>query len=652
MPDSIYEKIFDLAKRRGFLYPAYELYGGAAGFYDYGPLGAQLKALVEAKFRQIYVVEEGAAEINTPAITVESVLKASGHVDHFSDVVLTCEKCGNGLRADHFYKEEIPRIKENLEKAAGLANDVKARFAGYLDSKLRLISEKPTVAVAEELRTTCVIHDQDEFKILPYSEAVSFDPELKTKETVQRPRAIFKAKNLAESFKCLTCRNDSFQPATNFNLMFKTHVGPGTSKVAYLRPETAQAMFVDFPFLYRYFREQLPFAACQLGRAYRNEIAPRQGLIRLREFNQMEVEAFFDPGGKPEKMTHPNWRKVQKTVLNLVPNATQQMEAMSIVDAVKKKIVFNAAIGYHLVLVQRLLAEVGLDPKRLRFRQHLKDEMAHYARDCWDAEYESARFGWVECVGVAYRTDFDLSQHEKHSRKTLKALRRYPQPVTRERQRVVAIPAKLGPLFKRDAPRVQGGLNALDEKAAAAAEGAPHVEVVVDGTTHRVPRDAYEVRKETETLAGDAFVPHVIEPSYGVDRILYAILEHNYRETSKEGEPYTILALPPAMAPITVGVFALMPKDGLDTQARKVEEKLKGAGFRIQYDESGAIGRRYARADEIGTPYCVTIDYDTLKDKTVTLRDRDTTAQVRVPIGRLAGELRARLARPAPASAT
>ncbi len=610
MGDSVYEKVFDLAKRRGFLYPAFEIYGGAAGFYDYGPLGAQLKALLEAKFRQIDVVEEGAAEINTPAITIEPVLKASGHVDHFSDVVVTCKTCGSGFRGDHL----VPEESERIGAAAGKL--------GLLDLQREIES------LAKDVREH------------PNPDAVQ-----RALQGLQRASDEMnqRAKQKVKAVTCPNCHEAGIENPQAFNLMFKTQVGPGTAKIAYLRPETAQAMFIDFPSLYRYFREQLPFAACQIGRAYRNEISPRQGLIRLREFNQMEVEAFYDPGPDPRKMTHPRWGKVEKTLVNLVPNTTQQSVSMTIGEAVKQRVVHNAALGYHLALVQRLLTEIGLKPDRLRFRQHLKDEMAHYAADCWDAEFHSGRFDWVECVGIAYRTDFDLSQHEKHSGKPLKAMRRFDAPITRERTHVVPVSAKLGPLFKRDAPRIAAALEALGEAEAESARDAPHLEIRLDATTHRVPRDAYDVQRTTETVHGEPFVPHVIEPSYGQDRILYGVLEHSLHETTKEGEAYSVLQLPPATAPITVSVFPLMAKDGLDERANQIAEALRQEGLRVAYDDAGAIGRRYARADEIGTPWCVTVDYDTVKDDTVTLRDRDTTTQVRIGIAKLAGELHARI---------
>ena len=567
MADAIYERVFELAKRRGFLYPSFDPYGGAAGFYDYGPLGAQLKASIENLFRRIFVVEEGCAEISCPAVTIEEVFIASGHAAKFDDPVVRCQNCKSPFRADHLIEE-----------------------AGFTGNAAILKNEEIDAVVEEK------------------------------------------------GVKCKNC-GGAFGNAYRQNLMFKTEIGPGSGKVGYLRPETAQGIFVDYPYLYRYFREQLPFGVCQIGRAYRNEISPRQGVIRLREFNQMEVEVFIDP----EHLTHPKFRRVKSTELQLLPKPGKDLVTMTVGDAVKKKIIANQALAYYIVLVHRLLTSAGLDPKRLRFRQHLDDEKAHYARDTWDAEFQSERFGWVECVGIADRSAFDLTQHAKASGAVMRAVRKFDEPKKIERTVVKPNLSKLGPLFKKEAQAVAKALEALDPRHVASARGDSGVDVSIEGRTVRVPRNVYEVVDETVTISGDEYVPNVIEPSFGVDRILYAVLEHTYFSTQKEGEPYTVLRLPRDMAPVEVGVFPLMPKDGLDEQARKLATKLQSEGLRVQYDESGAIGRRYARMDEVGTPYCITVDYDTKTARTVTVRDRDSTKQERIPLGRVASYLRKRL---------
>jgi glycyl-tRNA synthetase len=566
MPEDDYEKVMNLAKRRGFVYPSFEIYGGAAGLYEYGPLGSVVKRRIQDEFRRIFVHEEGCVEIEAPTVTPAPVFVASGHVERFTDPVVKCTQCQTPFRADHLVEE------------AGFEGE-----AGNLSLE----------AIEAEVASRKIV--------------------------------------------CPNCKG-AFGVPYHQNLMFATELGPGTGQTAYLRPETAQGMFVSFPTLLRHFRERLPFGAIQMGRAYRNEISPRQGVLRLREFNQMELEYFVDP----KKTTHPGFRKVKGRVMTFVPNTTGKAVEMTIGDAVADGMVCHALLGYWLTRVQDLLEAVGVDPKRLRFRQHGKTEMAHYARDCWDAEFLSSRFGWVECVGVADRSAFDLTQHSKHSGVRMTALRRFKEPKRVKAQRFVPIHAKLGPVFRQKAKAVAEALAAVPEDKVKAHANGPFT-LQVGSERLQVPQDAFETKLVEEVSQGEEFVPNVIEPSFGVDRILYAALEHCHHEQAKEDGPYTILRLPAAVAPVEVAVLPLMAKDGLDARATKLEAKLRRAGLRTQYDDSGSIGRRYARQDEIGTPLCVTVDFETKDDKSVTVRARDTGAQERVPMGRLVSVLRKRL---------
>lgn len=255
------------------------------------------------------------------------------------------------------------------------------------------------------------------------------------------------------------------------------------------------------------------------------------------------------------------------------------------------------------------------------------EEMAHYADDCWDAEVLLS-YGWTEIVGIADRTDYDLRRHMQFSGESLKARRSFEEPVEMEVEEIVPDFKKLGPLFKGDAKRVGEALKEMD-----ASEVSGDIRVDLDGKEYIVPEDAYTIRKARKKVSGEDFVPHVVEPSYGIDRILYAILEHSYME---DGD-YRILKLRPSVAPVKVGVFPLMPKDGLDEMAMDIYRRLSAAGMRSVYDDSGSIGRRYARMDEIGTPYCITVDYDSLKDGTVTLRHRDSKEQERVAVDGIEG---------------
>jgi glycyl-tRNA synthetase len=427
--------------------------------------------------------------------------------------------------------------------------------------------------------------------------------------------------------------------------MFQTSIGPGSQRTGYLRPETAQGIFTDFARLLRFYRDKLPFGATQIGKSYRNEISPRQGMIRLREFTQAEAEIFVHP----EKKAHPNFTRYADYRMPLLGYPQQQAGEpaveMSMAEAVSSGTVANEYVAYYLALTHEFLCRVGVAPDRLRFRQHLPDERAHYACDCWDAECHSGRFGWVETVGIADRTDYDLRAHAAHSGDPFTVFIQYPEPIRRSETRVVPRMGALGPRFRGKAKAVAEAIAAMDPAAAADPAG---FSVEADGEAIEVGPDLFDVREVEVEVQGEDVMPHVIEPSYGIDRILYSVLEHSFDEEAVEDGTRTVLRLPPAIAPVQVAVFPLMSRDGLGEVALAVADELKAAGVMAEYDDSGAIGRRYRRQDEIGTPFAVTVDYDTLEDGTVTLRDRDTMAQVRLPrpdLVRLCGALCTGMAR-------
>ena len=537
------QEILSLCKRRGFLWPAYDIYGGVAGLYDYGPLGVALKNNIENHWRSLYVLQEGFQEISCPVVAPEPVFKASGHLDTFSDMYVECTACGEVYRADHL--------------AAGMhANP----------------------ATLDEVQLGALLKEN--------------------------------------GVKCQACKGELTAPK-RFNLMFKTSIGAGKAKVGYLRPETAQGMFVNFEQVYRYGREKLPVGAVQVGTSFRNEISPRQGLIRLREFHQMEAELFVHPDDK----TWPRYPKVKHERLSLVPNKGGPRE-MSLEDAVKEGVIVNEVLAYFIWLTHRFALDVGLDPKRMRFRQHERNEMAHYASDCWDLEAELG-YGWVELVGIADRGCYDLSAHIRHSGADLTAFEKFDEPKEVETEVVKVRFDVLGKLFKGDTKKVA---DALAQLPADQVRGRAEVQVSVDGRTVKVPSSCFEAVLKKEKVSGRKLVPHVIEPAYGVDRILYAVLEHAYQKK----DDYVTLRLKARVAPIKAGVFPLMSRDGLDGIAMGVYDQLAAAGIQAFYDDGGSIGRRYARMDEVGTPCCITVDYDTKENGTVTLRERDSSEQVRV----------------------
>jgi len=537
------QEVLSLCKRRGFVWPSYDIYGGLAGLYDYGPLGSALKSNIENHWRKLYVLGEGFHEISCPIVAPEPVFKASGHLDAFSDIYVECTKCGETYRADHL--------------AAGM-------------------HENPASLSEEQLGR--LLRDNQ--------------------------------------VKCAACGGELTSPR-RFNLMFKTQIGAGKGKTAYLRPETAQGMFVNFAQVYRYGREKLPVGAVQIGRSFRNEISPRQGLLRLREFSMMEAELFVHPDVK----TWPKFASVKDESLSLVPSSGEP-RIMKLGDAVQSRVIANETLAYFMWLTQRFVVDIGLDPKRLRFRQHAKTEMAHYAADCWDLEAETS-YGWIEMVGVADRGCYDVQAHITHSGADLTAFERFDEPKEVEQEVVRPVFGALGPLFKGNAKLVAEVISKLTPDMV---RGKDRIETEVAGKRTEIPSTCYEVVTRKEKVSGRKLVPHVIEPSYGVDRIVYSVLDHAY---SKKDD-YITLRLRPSVAPVKAGVFPLMPKDGLEEIAMGVYDNLVKAGITAYYDDSGSIGRRYARMDEIGTPCCVTVDFDTKTDSRVTLRDRDSAQQARV----------------------
>ncbi len=449
-----------------------------------------------------------------------------------------------------------------------------------------------------------------------------------------RNASIMKNEDLAAAITSCTC------PACeqvlgnvevfNFNLMFSTTIGPGSKRVGYLRPETAQGMFVDFSRLLRFYRDKLPFGAVQIGKSYRNEISPRQGMIRLREFTQAEAEIFVHP---LEKNCHPSFRRYKDYRMPLLTHTRQQKcedpEEMSMREAVDRGIIANEYVAYYVALTHELLVTIGIKPERLRFRQHLPDERAHYATDCWDAEVFSSRFGWVETVGIADRTDYDLRAHAAQSGTPMTVFIQYNVPKKAERRRIIPNMSVLGKQYRTKAKAIFAAL----ETAIPTPDGA---DIEIGDEKIHIPAGLFEVRDEVIEIRGEDITPHVIEPSYGIDRMCYAVLEQAYDEDIADGEKRTVMRLSPNVAPVQVAVFPLMSRDGLDILAGDITRTFHKKGILAEYDDSGAIGRRYRRQDEIGTPFAVTVDYDTRDNNSVTLRDRDTMSQIRVPIADLA----------------
>ena len=544
------EELMSLCKRRGFIWPSYELYGGIAGMYDYGPLGFSLRNNIVEVWRDIYKGREGFTEIDTETVNPREVFKASGHLDKFADKITYCTKCGAPFRADHLVKEFYSNPDTMSEKDLDQA---------FLDHNV----------------------------------------------------------------VCPDC-GGKLGPVEDFNLMFRTNIGPGSSRVGYLRPETAQGIFVNFLNLYRYNREKLPFGVLQTGRGYRNEIAPRQGMIRMREFNMMEVELFVDP----EDKTWSRFDEMKDEKLTLLPNTGDETVEMTVGEAVAKHVVANEVLGYFVGTTKQFLVRLGVDPARLRFRQHRKEEMAHYAKDCWDAE-ALLSYGWTEITGIADRGCWDLTRHSEFSGADLSHFKRFDTPREEEVEKVKPNRKSLGPAFKGQSKAVAAAV----EQAKPEDVKDDRLTVTVDGKPVELGSEMFTVIKTKEKVNGERIIPNVIEPSHGLDRIFYTVLEHAY--SHDDAKDYTVLHLKPEVAPVKLGVFPLMEKDNLDVLAKQICASVHTARAAAVYDGSGTIGKRYARMDEAGTPWCITVDYDSLsgpQKDTVTIRDRDTAAQKRIAV--------------------
>ncbi len=484
-PHTKYDTISEIAKRRGFFWPSFEIYGGMSGFVTYGDLGAKLRRNIEALWKEHFVRKQGFLEIDDPLINPERVFQASGHLDNFKEYTSQCTGCGKGFRVDHLIEE-----KTGMENVEAMGGDAIKRL--FVEHRVR----------------------------------------------------------------CPECGGELREP-TLILTMFKTEIGATGGETGYLRPETAQAMFLNYKRGYQHAREKLPFALVQASKVARNEISPRQGMLRLREFTIMELELFFDP----EKPACPWFGDVRDTVINLF---TEEMEAegakepleITIGEAVEKGLILTEWQGYFMGVGHGFISALGIPPEKQRFRAHLPNERAHYSAQTYDQEVLFETWGWIEISGCAYRTDYDLRSHMEASGTDMTVLRE-------------------------------------------------------DGTR---------------------FIPHVVEPSYGLSRLFLSVLEATYERKNKRN----IFHLPRMLAPYQVAVFPLVTKDGLPEKAQQVRDHLVEKGFWVVYDEAGSIGRRYARADEIGVPLAVAVDYDTRDDDILTIRDRDSWEQVSLSLQDLA----------------
>ena len=468
--------VHSLALRRGFIWQSAEIYGSLAGFYDYGAMGARLKRNWEEVWLDFFTdLNDNYHLIDPVNILPEAVLKASGHLDGFTDPLVECIKCGRSFQPDQLIEEATGEAAEDL----GLEE---------LDAKL---SE--------------------------------------------------------HGISCPKCKG-GFKPARTFNMMFPVNVGTKEDDIAYLRPETAQGAYLNFKRHFEILRRKLPMGLAIIGKAYRNEIAPRQGVYRMRELIQAELQIFMDPDTFDSQL---DLGEMEGREINV---QLVDMRGKSDVTSVPCKELVEGLpefFVYHMMRIQEFYTDVLNVPLELfRFYEKSEKERAFYNLIHFDIEVNlSTLGGFRELAGIHYRGDYDLSRHQEHSKERM--------------------------------------------------------EVSVDGKR---------------------LIPHVLELSFGVDRNVWGMLDIHFSD-----ERTGVLRLPPALAPYAFAILPLMKKEELVPVARGIQARLKES-FNVSYDASGSIGRRYARNDEIGTPYCITVDFDGLEDGTVTIRDRDTTEQKRLSL--------------------
>ena len=426
---------------------------------------------------------------------------------------------------------------------------------------------------------------------------------------------------------CSSCGENKWLSARPMNLMFSTRIGAtGGGRQAYMRPETAQGMFLTYPMIQRHFRNRLPFGAIQVGKGYRNEISPRQGMIRQREFNMAELEYFIDP----KTVFDYDFSKWDGTKFQLIPDpkgGDSKTIEMTISNALDSNMIRHPTVAKFMAETYDFIVSIGADPRKIRFRQHESDEMAHYASDCWDLEMFGS-YGWIECVGIAHRGCYDLQAHELATNSNeLRAWREFPEPIEVEKTVAAPISSIVGPKFREYASIVSEALMSLDEMPAKF----PFDLTTEGGDSFTIDENMVEIKNIQETKRGEWFIPHVVEPAFGLDRIIWHLLDHGYEIIEKEGEEYLILHLSESVAPYELVILPLFEKDGMAEIANEIKDKLISLpNINVYYDGSKSIGRRYARADEIGVPWAITIDHTTLDDGTVTIRRRDDQTQIRI----------------------
>ncbi|KJP89799.1 glycine-tRNA ligase [Plasmodium fragile] len=656
-------KVDNLAKRKLFYTNSFEIYGGSSGLIDYGPSGCLLKSQLENLWRYHFIFCDEMLEICGTCITPYSVLKTSGHVDRFTDLMIRDAVTGDFYRADKYIAEYLTsRVQEKKEMKEMKHKKEKEKKQ---DEVNRTEQDEPVVGKQDqEMDPGSRMEDAEEMLAIVRRLDGMNEQEIK---------------DLIKKYNIKSPSKNDFVGPFPFNLMFQTRIGPKEdvedgnttqrgksnesstshlSNIAFLRPETAQGIFVNFKKLLEYNGGKMPFAGAQIGLGFRNEISPRNGLLRVREFEMAEIEYFVNPDNK----CHEKYHLFKHLILPLYPRQEQLaigekhngIVYMEIEEAVNKGIIANEALAYFLARTYLFLLKCGINKDGLRFRQHLATEMAHYANDCWDAEILTS-YGFIEVVGHADRSAYDLKNHMKVTGANLYACEKYDSPVEEEHIKISPNKAKIGMKFKSQQSIIYQWLNErtkeelllVDEElnrnnsyvvnihvsgSAAATATAP--------VSFELTRDMIKFEKCKKKVQERNFIPNVIEPSFGIGRLIFCIIEHSFRTRTftDEKEERHYLSLPYALAPIKCSVLTISNHKNFVPFVKQVQMILNEFSISSKIDNSSvSIGKKYARTDEIGIPFAVTIDFQTLKDKTVTLRERDSMLQVRINLSELVG---------------
>lgn len=539
-------------------------------------------------------------EVDTTIMTPYEVLKTSGHVDKFSDWMCKDLSTGEIFRADHLVEGVLEaRLKgDEQARAAAAGKEVKAQEAVSAEDDKKTARKK-------KIKMT----------------AVKLDDAVKAEyENVLAQIDNYSGAELGDFIKKFAIKSpehgNELSAPVEFNLMFDTQIGPTGALKGYLRPETAQGHFVNFARLLDFNNGRIPFASAHIGKSFRNEISPRAGLLRVREFVQAEIEHYVDPLNKK----HDRFDEVADVKLPFLPKEVQQsgktdITFMTIGEAVKCGMVDNETLGYFLARIYLFFEKIGIDLNRVRFRQHMANEMAHYASDCWDGEIKTS-YGWTECVGCADRSAYDLTVHAKRTKSNLHVQEALKEPKVYDKLFADINKKALGPKFKKEAKAVENAILDLDQEGLASLQSSlKNGSAKVGGFEVNDELVTVELRTVRESVR--TYTPNVIEPSFGMGRIFYSLLEHSFWAREDDADR-GVLSLPPSVAPFKALIVPISNSKELAPLVKQVSRQLRAAGIASRVDDSStSIGRRYARNDELGTPFACTLDFASLSNHTV-----------------------------------